>query len=80
MARWALFGNRAAGNVGEETVYTKHQKLPQTSKHYKQSSLYSSVLVIVGVPFGVPASVASSLCGASASEWAVAARPAWPSA
>jgi len=49
--------------VGEETVYTKHQKLPQTSKHYKQSSLHSSVLVIVGVPFGVSASVASSLCG-----------------
>jgi len=39
--------------VGEETVYTKHQNLPQPSKHYKQSSLHSSVLVIVGVPFGV---------------------------
>jgi len=39
--------------VGEETVYTKHRKLPLTSKHYKQSSLHSSVLVIVGVPFGV---------------------------
>jgi len=51
--RWALFGNRAAGNVGEETVYTKHQNLPQTSKHYEQSSLRASVLVIVGVPFGV---------------------------
>jgi len=71
-------------------VYTK---LPQTSKHYKQSSLHSSVLVIVGVPFGVlslrgfilvraasSASVASSLWDASASEWAVAPRPAWPSA
>jgi hypothetical protein len=23
--------------VGKETVYTKHQNLPQTSKHYKQS-------------------------------------------
>jgi hypothetical protein len=44
-------------------VYTKHQKLPQTSKHYKQSSLHSSVLAIVRVPFGVSASVASSLCG-----------------
>ena len=53
VTRWVLFGNRAAGNVGEETVYTKHQNLPQTSKHYKQSSLHSSVLVIVGVPFGV---------------------------
>ena len=40
-------------------MYTKHQNLPQTSKHYKQSSLHSSVLVIVGVPFGVSASVAS---------------------
>ena len=39
--------------MGEETVYTKHQNLPQTSKHYKQSSLHASVLVIVGVPFGV---------------------------
>jgi len=29
--------------VGKETVYTKHQILPQTSKHYKQSSLHSSV-------------------------------------
>ena len=44
-------------------MYTKHQNLPQTSKHYKQSSLHSSVLVVVGVPFGVSASVASSLCG-----------------
>ena len=44
-------------------MYTKHQKLPQTSKHYKQSSLHSSVLVIAVVPFGVSASVASSLCG-----------------
>jgi len=43
----------AAGNVGKETVHTKHQKLPQTSKHYKQSSLHSWVLVIVGVPFSV---------------------------
>ena len=49
--------------MGEETVYTKHQNLPQTSNHYKQSSLHSSVLVVVGVPFGVSASVASSLCG-----------------
>ena len=30
-----------------------YTKLPQTSKHYKQSSLHSSVLVIVGVPFSV---------------------------
>jgi hypothetical protein len=29
--------------MGEETVYTKHQNLPQTSKHYKQSALHSSV-------------------------------------
>jgi len=34
-------------------VYTKHQNLPQTSKHYQQSSLHSSVRVIVGVPFSV---------------------------
>ena len=44
-------------------MYTKHQKLPQTSKHYKESSLHLSVRVIVGVTFGVSASVASSLCG-----------------
>jgi len=47
VARWALFGNRAAGNAGKETVYTKHQNLPQTSKYYKQNSLHSSVLGIV---------------------------------
>jgi len=29
--------------MGEETVYTKHQNLQQTSKHNKQSALHSSV-------------------------------------
>ena len=29
--------------MGEETVYTKHQNLPQTSKYYKQSVLHLSV-------------------------------------
>jgi len=28
---WALFGDRAAENRGEETAYTKHQELEQAS-------------------------------------------------
>jgi len=29
--------------MSEETVYTKHQNLPQTSKYYKLSVLHLSV-------------------------------------
>jgi hypothetical protein len=30
--RWALFGDRAAANGGEEMVYTAHQKIKKASK------------------------------------------------
>ena len=45
-----IYRMSAAGNVGEETVRTEHQNLPQISKHYKQSSLH---LIVAGAWFGI---------------------------
>jgi hypothetical protein len=36
---WALFGNCAAENGGELTVYTKHQELKQAGKHCTNRAL-----------------------------------------